>query len=1048
MKLTQFEENMKITRLSNANLPNMSAVDRDAWLHKIKRDLRFFSDKFVHLKDTDDPPTIHRNIYRKKNDVYRQKEYNAFKTSWDLNFHTSQSYTPSWASYSTSTSSKKMHITKQKCLADINIYMKKIQFGRAFKYGVPLYLLKELGFNPRINGDIIKDSMVKANLQHRDVGSIRPSDICKFAEECSDQRRLQDISPASLTPQPTRLINCTLMPHQREALHWMIIEEREVRGINRHFVSSIVCPSESNSTSAGTASAMVYYSDQTQTMYESDPCLRPVLDPFQLNARGALLCEEMGLGKTVETLALILSNPPIENWAKKVASGEIMQSEYRRSNRTKYTGGKTLVICAVSLLQQWIDEAAKYVNPDEFICYKYHGSRTAMYLDQYDIVVSTYQTIGSEFGKLKKKANLVAQSVSIYCQNSRCEYYKGRNSRNILGENMNNCIWCQFTRTKGIIAKVTDALMSHDFTTRDELIADDKYRDTMNYIPPIEKFVWNRIVCDESHYMKSASANMTRAIVRIPARLRWAVTGTPCPTADTDILQQFHFVGLQVKRERDRMSTTVYSKTGMHYTDGSLQLLAAVKHCVLRHSVHQKRNGKPLIELPSRTVQDVVVKLNAAERQRYNELQKSAQKIFLASVDLRKEMIMMLAAILPIRRWCSFGEEALKSIATADGKNLVGRVEETEECSICLDLIENAVVTPCLHRFCLACISAVLNDPNLQDRKACPLCRRSLDVRRLRPDPPKRKETEAEAEKEKEKEKMKENEKEKENMNQSSGSSESSKKEERKKAPIVITSKGKRFLKLLERIWSTKPSKSKEKVIVFSQFTTTIALVEALLEEKGIKCAGIKGSMPLNVRAKNIKLFQQKPGLNVFVMNLRAGACGLNLTCANHVIFLDSITNEGLEAQAIGRVHRLGQRKTVNIYRMYIQDTIESRILGLRKKKRGRNIAGSASASTSNTVDIPPLSANVVGNPRANISSEVNSSSSSSFSPSITTMNNVSSAQSRKMPREDLQYLFGLDDNDSEVIKAKEKQEQKRKAKTQEAKNKKKAKTSSRNKQL
>ena len=84
-------------------------------------------------------------------------------------------------------------------------------------------------------------------------------------------------------------------------------------------------------------------------------------------------------------------------------------------------------------------------------------------------------------------------------------------------------------------------------------------------------------------------------------------------------------------------------------------------------------------------------------------------------------------------------------------------------------------------------------------------------------------------------------------------------------------------------------------------------------------------------------MFQNDPPTTVFLLSIRAGAVGINLTQANFIVLLDACTNPALEAQAIGRVWRLGQKRKVHIRRYIMKDSIETRILEMEAEKNRKN---------------------------------------------------------------------------------------------------------------
>ena len=105
----------------------------------------------------------------------------------------------------------------------------------------------------------------------------------------------------------------------------------------------------------------------------------------------------------------------------------------------------------------------------------------------------------------------------------------------------------------------------------------------------------------------------------------------------------------------------------------------------------------------------------------------------------------------------------------------------------------------------------------------------------------------------------------------------------------------------------------------------------ARLEAHGLKWRSLAGDMTLAQRTAALESFQNDPPTTIFLLSIRAGACGINLTQANQVFLLEPCLNPALEAQAIGRVHRMGQTREVCITRLVMQRSVEERILEAQK---------------------------------------------------------------------------------------------------------------------
>ena len=123
------------------------------------------------------------------------------------------------------------------------------------------------------------------------------------------------------------------------------------------------------------------------------------------------------------------------------------------------------------------------------------------------------------------------------------------------------------------------------------------------------------------------------------------------------------------------------------------------------------------------------------------------------------------------------------------------------------------------------------------------------------------------------------------------------------------------------------------KVLVFSQFVDHLSLVRDCLEQRDISYQYLDGSTPSAERKKRVDAFQTGEG-DVFLISLKAGGTGLNLTAADYVIHLDPWWNPAVEDQASDRAYRMGQQRPVTIYRLVTSNTIEDKIIALHAQKR------------------------------------------------------------------------------------------------------------------
>ncbi len=136
---------------------------------------------------------------------------------------------------------------------------------------------------------------------------------------------------------------------------------------------------------------------------------------------------------------------------------------------------------------------------------------------------------------------------------------------------------------------------------------------------------------------------------------------------------------------------------------------------------------------------------------------------------------------------------------------------------------------------------------------------------------------------------------------------------------------------------------NRHKALIFSQFVGHLRIIRSFLDKKKIEYRYLDGATPMKRREKEVEAFQAGQG-DLFLISLKAGGLGLNLTAADYVIHMDPWWNPAVEDQASDRAHRIGQVRPVTIYRLITKHTIEEKIVRLHKEKR--DLASSLLAST------------------------------------------------------------------------------------------------------
>jgi SNF2 family DNA or RNA helicase len=144
----------------------------------------------------------------------------------------------------------------------------------------------------------------------------------------------------------------------------------------------------------------------------------------------------------------------------------------------------------------------------------------------------------------------------------------------------------------------------------------------------------------------------------------------------------------------------------------------------------------------------------------------------------------------------------------------------------------------------------------------------------------------------------------------------------------VESSKLETFREIMEEL-----KENRHKVLVFSQFVKHLEILKAELDEMGISYQYLDGSTPERERQKRVDAFQSGES-DAFLISIKAGGSGLNLTAADYVIHTDPWWNPAVEDQATDRAHRIGQTRPVTVYRLITQGTIEEKIVRLHHEKR------------------------------------------------------------------------------------------------------------------
>lgn len=353
---------------------------------------------------------------------------------------------------------------------------------------------------------------------------------------------------------------------------------------------------------------------------------------------------------------------------------------------------------------------------------------------------------------------------------------------------------------------------------------------------------------------------------------------------------------------------------------------------MLRRTKYSKdREGRPILVLPPADVQVIYCGLTDAEKDFYEALFERSKVKFDQFVEQGRVLhnyASILELLLRLRQCCDhpflvmsrgdtqeysdlnkLAKRFLKgtpNLQVGEGRDLPSRAYVQEvmeelrsgehgECPICLEVFEDAVLTPCAHRMCRECLLASWRNSS---SGLCPVCRKAINRQDLITAPT----------------------------------------ENRFQIDIeknwVESSK---VVALMNELETIRLSGSKS--ILFSQWTAFLDLLQVPLSRSNIPFLRLDGTLSQQQREKVIKQFSEDSGILVLLMSLKAGGVGINLTAASNAFVLDPWWNPAVEEQAVMRIHRIGQTKSVKIKRFIVKGTVEERMEAVQARKQ-RLISG------------------------------------------------------------------------------------------------------------
>ncbi|GLT75114.1 hypothetical protein SLA2020_468630 [Shorea laevis] len=764
------------------------------------------------------------------------------------------------------------------------------------------------------------------------LGNSRP----KAIDESIIRVAMEDLSlsqPKSEASPPDGVLAVSLLKHQRIALWWMIQMETS----NRH-------------------------------------------------CSGGILADDQGLGKTVSTIALILTERPPsfkacpdnvkeiepetvnlddddedddgatglqgmkqESDDCKVKSNRCSRGSSLPSEQAKgRPAAGTLVVCPTSVLRQWAEELQNKVTSEANLSVLvYHGgnrTKDPSELAKYDVVLTTYSIVSMEVPKQPS----VDEDDDEECYSD--------------GDGFPASV---FKASKKRKYKPTSDKKGVKHQKRGDGLPESVSR-------PLAKVGWFRVILDEAQGIKNHRTQVARACWGLRAKRRWCLSGTPIQNAVDDLYSYFRFLRYEPLSAYKSFRSKIKIPITKNPRKGYFELRTVLKTIMLRRTKGTYLDGKPIINLPPKVVELKKVDFTKEERDFYSRLEADSRaqfKEYATAGTVKQNYVNILLMLLRLRQACDnpllvkgfdsnslwrSSAETAKKLPHEKLTSLLNCLEASLAlCGICNDPPEDAVVAVCGHVFCNQCILEHITG----DDNQCPTlnCKDRVNMSTVFS-----------------KVTLNSSLSEQSGEN-SSGSEVVDSVDPNFNGQLYESSKIKAALEVLQSLTKPQDYASKvtscsedqyhlqagdpqkgfpdkknvvmdksldnpkipgEKAIVFSQWTRMLDLFEDCLKSSSIQYRRLDGTMSVAARDKAVKDFNTLPEVTVMIMSLKAASLGLNMVAACHVLLLDLWWNPTTEDQAIDRAHRIGQTRPVSVLRLTVKDTVEDRILALQQKKR------------------------------------------------------------------------------------------------------------------
>ncbi|KAI8665507.1 hypothetical protein NCS56_00986800 [Fusarium sp. Ph1] len=426
----------------------------------------------------------------------------------------------------------------------------------------------------------------------------------------------------------------------------------------------------------------------------------------------------------------------------------------------------------------------------------------------------------------------------------------------------------------------------------------------------LQSVKWTRVVLDEAHQIRNPSTKFFKAAAALESEARWCLTGTPIQNSLDDLRSLLKFLRFEPfcqPRVLEEHIVRPMRKDPEAGSSTARNLRILLKACCLRRT-------QALLDLPSVTAREVLVKPTVAEKARFAQILEQCRAEFdlMASQDTcRKTPNVLFSAVVKLRQVCNHGITQINGTSTRDTDRLtVPRMLKQNSRSPSADPICD---------FC--CAQDEEDDILLGSLDCCPLCGRvqlerndtnSPSTPSLRPSSPFASG------------KVSPN-----HMNSASFASEIP-----SHLPLdsELAGQSSKLAAVVDNIKSSS-LEADSKSIVFTSWRTTLDMLASILSRNGIGFVQVGGRNPVMDRTALLSRFCEGPDIRVLLISINTGAVGLTLTRANMVHIVEPQWNPAIEEQAITRVVRMGQTRPVTVFKYIMAESVEQGVVKLQQRK-------------------------------------------------------------------------------------------------------------------